>query len=78
VRADLRSSNTDRYGGACVAAAFLRRFVPPTVRWAHIDLAGPAMLDKPHLHFPAGGTGFGAALLTRLVSEHLPPPPRSS
>lgn len=39
------------------------------MRWAHVDLAGPAMLSKAHLHFNEGGTGFGAALLTQFVRD---------
>ena len=36
----------DRWGGALVAAAFLREFVPENTPWAHLDIAGPAFGDK--------------------------------
>jgi leucyl aminopeptidase len=60
-----------RYGGACTAAGFLEHFVADGVKWAHLDIAGPAMLSKPHLHFNEGGTGFGAALLTQYLTKKI-------
>ena len=50
-------------GGACVAAAFIQKFVDDGVRHAHIDLAGPAMLSEAVQWQPKGGTGFGVQLL---------------
>jgi leucyl aminopeptidase len=51
-----------------VAAAFLQRFVEKGVKWAHVDIAGPAMFSKARGEFPAGGTGFGARLGAALVT----------
>jgi leucyl aminopeptidase len=34
-----------REAGASVAAAFLRKFVDPGRRWAHLDIAGVAWLQ---------------------------------
>ena len=34
--------DTRPYGGAISAAAFLQHFVEKDVKWAHIDIAGPA------------------------------------
>ena len=45
-----------RYAGAITAGLFLSHFVGDTP-WAHIDIAGPAFLDKPFRHFCSGGTG---------------------
>ena len=57
-------------GGACVAAAFIRKFVDDNVRWAHLDVAGPAMLSEAALWQPKGGTGFGVQLLVDfLIAE---------
>jgi leucyl aminopeptidase len=67
--ADLRNCAPGRLGGACVAAAFLEKFVGPTVDWAHIDLAGPAMLSKAREWAPEGGTGFGAQLLLDWLTQ---------
>jgi leucyl aminopeptidase len=46
------------YGGAILAALFLREFVGDC-KWIHLDIAGPAFLDKRHEIAPKGGTGFG-------------------
>jgi leucyl aminopeptidase len=48
----------DRYGGMLVAGLFLREFVPDGVRWAHLDIAGPAWNEgDAHGYTPKGGTG---------------------
>jgi leucyl aminopeptidase len=52
-----------RWGGASIAAAFLSRFVDGP-RWAHLDIAGPAFLDKPERYYGKGATG---AMLRTLV-----------
>ena len=65
--ADLRSSGTNRYGGALTAAAFLRAFVGETP-WAHLDIAGPAWNDKAAYDYvPKGGTGAGVRTLIALA-----------
>ena len=35
----------DRYGGMLVAGLFLKEFVAEGIRWAHLDIAGPAFND---------------------------------
>jgi len=66
--ADLRSSGTDRAGGALAAAAFLREFVDAGTPWAHLDIAGPAFRTSgPDGAFSAGGTGVGVATLVELA-----------
>jgi leucyl aminopeptidase len=55
--ADLKHTGS-RYGGAITAALFLREFVGKCA-WAHLDIAGPAWLDKDHGLHPQGGSGFG-------------------
>ncbi|MDH5676150.1 MAG: leucyl aminopeptidase [Myxococcales bacterium] len=55
--ADLKHTGT-RYGGTITAALFLKEFVGDC-RWAHLDIAGPAFLEKNHGIHPKGGTGFG-------------------
>ena len=45
-----------RWGGASIAAAFLSGFVVGP-RWAHLDIAGPAFLEKPERYYGKGGTG---------------------
>ena len=66
--ADLRSTGTDRAGGALVAAAFLREFVDASIPWAHLDIAGPAFrTGGPEGAFSTGGTGVGVATLVELA-----------
>ena len=65
--ADLAQHNTERWGGASYAAAFLREFVED-VPWAHLDIAGPAYNEKPaYGHVPSGGTGVAVATLIELA-----------
>jgi len=68
--ADLRSTGKTRYGGALTAAAFLRAFVPPDARWAHLDIAGPAWNPhEPYDYVPSGGTGSAVRTLVALARE---------
>lgn len=53
----------ERYGGAITAAKFLEEFVKDAP-WVHIDVAGPAFLDKPKPWTDAGASG---ALVRTLV-----------
>jgi leucyl aminopeptidase len=55
--ADLKHTGS-RLGGAITAALFLREFIGDS-KWAHLDIAGPAFLEKPQGIMPKGGTGFG-------------------
>ena len=63
--ADLKNTG-GRYGGSINAALFLQRFVGK-VPWVHLDIAGPASLDKERGYLPRGGTGCGVRLLAELV-----------
>jgi leucyl aminopeptidase len=66
--ADIRSTGGDRYGGALVAAAFLREFVAEGTSWAHLDIAGPAWNDgKAYGYVSSGGTGMGVRTLVALA-----------
>jgi leucyl aminopeptidase len=57
-----------RAAGSITAGLFLNEFVTDT-EWAHIDIAGPAFLDKGRRHFGHGGTGAMVPTLTRWVLE---------
>lgn len=57
--------------GAITAALFLDEFVDGRP-WAHIDIAGVAQSDADVSWRPAGCTGFGARLLTRLALDFAP------
>jgi leucyl aminopeptidase len=67
--ADLAQHNSERWGGASYAAAFLREFVDD-VPWAHVDIAGPAFNEKAAWgHVPVGGTGVAVATLVELARD---------
>lgn len=56
-----------REGGAVNAALFLKQFVDKGVRWAHLDIAGPAYTAKKTSTCPGGGTGFAVRTLLELA-----------
>jgi leucyl aminopeptidase len=61
----------DRDGGMLTAGLFLQEFVGEGIRWAHVDIAGPAYNKSgPRGVTPKGGTGFGVATLVGLVERH--------
>jgi leucyl aminopeptidase len=57
----------DRGAGTIIGGMFLKQFVPDTVPWAHLDVAGTAWTDKDLLMAPKGATGFGVRILTELA-----------
>jgi leucyl aminopeptidase len=54
--ADIKNVGEGRWGGAITAAKFLEQFVDKKP-WTHIDIAGPAFLEKPKPWLDAGATG---------------------
>jgi leucyl aminopeptidase len=59
-----------RAGGMLVAGLFLREFVPSGVRWAHLDIAGPAFNEgAPHGYTPKGGTGAATRTLIQVAQD---------
>ena len=67
--ADISNSGKSRYGGASQAAAFLKHFIEKDVEWAHLDIAGPAMIKQDRAQFSAGGTAFGVQLLNKFIAS---------
>jgi leucyl aminopeptidase len=59
--ADMKNTG-GRAAGTINAAVFLKEFVSPGTRWAHLDIAGVAHLEKEHAGYDAGATGFGVAM----------------
>lgn len=67
--ADMKNSGA-RGGGTTAAALFLKNFVKDATPWAHLDIAGTAVIDKPILENPKGATGVGVrTLLNYILSE---------
>lgn len=64
--ADVRNISKSKYGGSITAALFLEEFVDNTP-WVHLDIAGPAFMEKDTPLIPYGGTGFGVRLLLKML-----------
>ena len=59
----------ERMGGAISATLFLREFVPAGVKWAHLDIAGPAFNESaPYGVNGKGGAGFAVRTLLQFLS----------
>lgn len=68
--ADLKNVG-GREAGAITAAKFLEHFV--SYPWIHIDIAGPAFLQKEDSYRLKGGTGFGVRLLIEFLRGYINP-----
>lgn len=64
--ADMRNTGA-RGGGASAAAIFLQKFVKDEVKWAHLDIAGVAFLEKPQKELIKGATGVGVRTLLNYI-----------
>jgi leucyl aminopeptidase len=58
-----------RYGGTITAALFLAEMVDPKVKWAHCDIAGPAIQTGGWRYYTKGMTGFSTRTLARLAHK---------
>ena len=68
--ADIANVSGDRSGGMLVAGLFLREFAPAGVRWAHLDIAGPAYNDgAPYGYVAKGGTGAAVRTLVQIAAD---------
>ena len=67
--ADLKNTG-GRHGGSITAALFLREFVGD-VPWVHLDIAGPAFLEKDRGYDARGGTGVGVRTLVELIRRRM-------
>ena len=66
--ADMINSNpANRNGGMLVAGLFLKEFVPESLPWLHLDIAGPALTHEAHGYTPVGGTGVTVRSLVALA-----------
>ena len=65
--ADVRNTFGIRYGGGIGAALFLETFVGDAP-WVHVDIAGPAFVDKDDAYITKGGTGWGVRTLIELAT----------
>ncbi len=65
--ADFKNVGT-RAAGAIIGGIFLSKFVEKTP-WVHLDIAGPASIEKERPYVPRGGTGVGVRLLLQLFRD---------
>jgi leucyl aminopeptidase len=68
--ADMKNSSDLREGGPVLAAEFLKEFAGDGP-WAHLDVAGPAFLDRSRGDYlwQPGGSGYGVRLIAELASR---------
>jgi leucyl aminopeptidase len=69
--ADVKNTG-GRWAGAITAALFLKRFIASdtgTMPWAHLDIAGPAILSSDTAYMPKGGSGVGVRLLCDMLRK---------
>jgi leucyl aminopeptidase len=68
--ADMKNSSDLREGSPVLAAEFLKEFAGEGP-WAHLDVAGPAFLDRSRGDYlwQPGGSGFGVRLIAELASR---------
>jgi len=68
--ADMKNSSDLRQAGAVLAAAFLQEFAGDGP-WAHMDIAGPAFLERSRGDYMSqrGGTGYGVRLIVELALQ---------
>jgi leucyl aminopeptidase len=69
ISADMMNTG-GRFGGVGTSAIFLKEFT--TYPWAHLDIAGMALITKKALetpYVPLGGTGFGVRLLVDFLRK---------
>ena len=58
-----------KVAGAITAGLFLQEFVPEGAAWAHLDIAGPFIVEKKWKYYTEGGTAFGLKTMVDLA-EH--------
>jgi len=69
--ADVCNISNTRYGGAITAGMFLEKFIKKEnkQKWAHIDIAGPAFVDRAWGYNPAGGSGAGIRMAVKFLEN---------
>jgi len=68
--ADMNNKGKTPYGGSSQGAAFLEKFIEKDVKWAHLDIAGPAMTKAAKGPVSADGSGFGTQILLDYIWKH--------
>jgi len=66
--ADWKNTGGAGFGGAIIAALFLKEFVKKT-KWLHLDIAGPAYSEETKGVVSKGGTGWGVVSLIEFIKK---------
>lgn len=69
--ADMKNMGVLGYGECGACAEFLKCFVKPGVRWAHLDISGVAWSSEDQPLSRAGVNGFGVRLLVEWMRQNL-------
>ncbi len=69
--ADVNNASSSRYGGAITAGLFLAEFIRDEYKdkWLHIDIAGPAYVEKEWGVNPYGASGIGVRSCVEFLSH---------
>ncbi len=69
--ADISNISSSRYGGAITAGLFLDNFIKDEYKdkWLHLDIAGPAFLEKSWGYNQTGASGAGVRLCIYWLKE---------
>ena len=69
--ADVANCSSSRYGGAITAAMFLDEFVyeENKQKWVHLDIAGPAYVEKSWGYNPHGASGTPVRTIVKWLEE---------
>lgn len=69
--ADVCNISSTRYGGAITAALFLDNFIEECNKdkWVHLDIAGPAYVEKAWGYNPHGGSGAGVRMALQFLKD---------
>jgi len=69
--ADVCNISSSRYGGAITAALFLDHFIKDEYKdkWLHLDIAGPAFVEKEWGYNPAGASGTGVRMTIKWFEQ---------
>ncbi len=71
--ADIPNAAANKYGGTSTAGLILSEFVDERYRqsWLHLDIAGPAFVEKAWGYNPSGASGVGIRTLIRWIEGML-------
>ncbi len=65
---EIQNVGKSRFGGAITAALFLKKFVDESIKtWIHIDIAGPAFIEKDWKYYTLGATGQPVRTITEFI-----------